>query len=123
MAWEVLWEKGGVRLRCHGALTEADIVEGIDAMQQDPRFDTLRWNINDFSEVHNLADLPGYIEDATARAIGGAYTNPQILMAVVMPDPVFVERSRANIPPDFPYRVGIFTDMPSARDWIENSGA
>ena len=75
MAWEVLWEKGGVRLRCHGALTEADIVEGIDAMQQDPRFDTLRWNINDFSEVHNLADLPGYIEDATARAIGGAYTN------------------------------------------------
>jgi hypothetical protein len=121
VAWEVVWEKSGAWLRCHGALTEEELVAGIDAIQQDPRFDALRYNINDFSEVRNLADLPGYIEDATVRAIGGAYSNPRILMAVVLPDPVFVERSRANFPPGFPYRVGIFVDMSSAREWIRGS--
>lgn len=122
MAWEVIWEKGGVWLRCHGALKEAELIAGVDTMQQDPRFDNLRYNINDFSEVQNLADLPAYFEDVMGRAIGGAYTNPRIRMAVVMPDPIFVERSRNNFPPDFPYRVGIFVDMPSARKWIEDSG-
>lgn len=121
MAYELIWEARGIWRRFHGTLEPADLLASIDEVQRDPRFDDLRYSINDFLDVVNVHDVPGMLEDVLARTIGAAHTNRRIRMAIVTRLGELVARTRDLPEGVMPYPVRLFDSLEDARAWAEGA--
>ncbi len=119
MAYEVVWEPRGVWRRFSGMLTPSDLVASVDEVQGDPRYDSLRYSINDFLAVENAAEIAGILDLVLAKAIGGALSNPNLVMAIVARSETVVSHAKMFLRPDFPYPVKLFPDVDAARVWLK----
>lgn len=119
MAFELVWEPRGVWRRYSGTLCALDLVASVDLVQRDPRYDNLRYSINDFLDVENLADIAGILDVVLAKAIGGAHSNPRLVMAIVGRSEALISHAKLFLRPDFPYPVKLFEDLESARAWLK----
>lgn len=122
MAWELVWEPGGVWRRFTGTVDTAEILQSIEAVQRDPRFDDLRYSLNDFLGVTNVDDVPGLLENVMAQTIGAAQTNAGIRMAIVADHPGILKRWREVPEGLIPYRVRLFERLEDARQWAGAAG-
>ena len=82
MAYEIAWEPRGVWRKYSGTLAPEDLVASVDEVQSDERYDTLRYSINDFLSVENVEEVALILDQVLAKAIGGAFSNPQLVMAM-----------------------------------------
>ena len=62
MAFDLVWEPSGVWRRYSGRLTAADLLASLNQVQIDPRYDTLRYSLNDFLAVENVDDVSGIMD-------------------------------------------------------------
>jgi hypothetical protein len=123
MTCETIWENKGVLKRLSGHVSADEFVRSVEAIQADPRFDDIRYVINDFSQVssHELdADL---LQELAAIQYGAQASNPQVRAVYVglAGDPVLTRLlqsiligSKRSI-----YRVALFETLPQARDWLQ----
>lgn len=118
MACDIVWEPRGVWRRFSGTLTPEDLATSVDVVQRDARYDDLRYSINDFLAVENVADIAGILDTVVAKAIGGAHSNPNLVMAIVARGDAVVSHARLFLMPDFPYPVKLFDNLDAARAWL-----
>jgi hypothetical protein len=118
MAFDLTWEPRGVWRRYHGTLTPGDLSASVDVVQRDERYDTLRYSINDFLAVENVADIALILDQVVAKAIGGAHSNTHLVMAIVARGEAVLSHARLFLMPDFPYPVRLFDNLDAARDWL-----
>ncbi|MDT8991002.1 hypothetical protein RQP54_09020 [Curvibacter sp. APW13] len=117
MAISLEWEPHGAVRIYNGTIHIDGIVDAIAQLQNDPRFDRLRYLIEDFSAVDSLAISESEVDLIVAHAIGAAYSNPHIRVAAVATS----EQTRQLVrqfAKDSPYIVRLFGDTEAARQWI-----
>ncbi len=54
MPFEIVWEPRGVYKRFWGFVTDAEFIRSVKAAQEDPRFDDIHYNINDYLAVEGF---------------------------------------------------------------------
>lgn len=123
MPCETIWENKGVLKRLSGHVSADEFVHSVETIQADPRFDDIRYVINDFSQVssHELgADL---LQELAAIQYGAQASNPQLRAVYVGlgGDPELAQllqsiliSSKRSV-----YRVALFETLPQARDWLQ----
>ena len=87
MSYEVQWMPRGYYKRLNGVITAGEFMQSITDVQEDPRFDTLRYGINDCLEVEDVVISASDVEMFAALGIGAAYTNPNVKIAMVVTHP------------------------------------
>jgi hypothetical protein len=86
MAYENTWEQNGVVKRFTGFLTAAEFIKSAEDVGADPRFDNLRFVINDFLNVVGNDICEDTVKYIGAMHAGRAFTNPNIWVAFVATD-------------------------------------
>lgn len=120
MGYEVSWEQpNGVVKRHFGQVTGRELMAAVVETEADPRFDTLRYVINDFRDCTGLSASATEIEEIAAVDKAAAAINPNIRIAVVatLPDVVAAANAYAN-DPMATYTTRVFASMNEARSWL-----
>lgn len=119
MSYELIWESRGVIKRYFGVLTSTDLVEPVERTEADPRFDDLRYVINDFLAVERLELAPFDVEYVAAVDHAAAKSNHDIWIAVVTTasDVIAVVERYADLSQNA-YPTKIFDTMAQARAWL-----
>jgi hypothetical protein len=61
LAYAIAWEAAGVRKRFSGHVTDEEPMRSVVEVESDPRFDDLRYVVNDFlAELHAASPLDRY---------------------------------------------------------------
>ena len=120
MGYEVIWERKGVVKRFFGHITSADMIKPVIATEADPRFDDLRYVINDFMDVSSVSVSPSTVDEISAVDSAAAMSNPNIRISVAATHPAVVALARqyADSPLNA-YPTCIFPDLEQARAWAE----
>lgn len=124
MAYEIIWESpSGVVKRHFGHVTGGDLRAAVEATESDPRFNGLRYVINDFLDCRSLAVADPEVEEIAAIDNAAALSNNRIRIAVVatLPEVIAVARVYAHDPLT-PYETRICDTMAAARDWLGAPG-
>lgn len=123
MGYAITWEPpSGVIKRHFGHVTGQELLQAIRTTEADPRFDTLRYVINDFLECTGLSVSQSEFDDISAIDAGAAMSNPRIRIAVVAtrPDVVAIARAYAN-DPITAFDTRVFDTMDEARVWLSRT--
>lgn len=117
MSVHISWEPHGVGLCCSGEALADDLIEAMRQIQNDCRFDQLRYALMDFSPVQGLLLSDEELDVLIAMALGAAYSNAHIRLALVSSD----EDGRSlcrRFMRSSPYLTRLFSDVAAARAWI-----
>lgn len=121
MPYGIKWTKKGIRWKFFGIVTSAEALESNLAIYGDSRFDSIRYQIADFTEVEELRlddkDLKkiAFLDKAAARS------NPRISVAIIAPGEALQQilTDYAKYSHDTPWKTKLFETTKSAEDWIE----
>jgi hypothetical protein len=125
--YQLTWEASGGLLRTYsGTVGWAEMNESIAKVHGDPRYEDLRYVINDFTQCDSLDITRDQLEDIAARVSGAEYSHKQrkilkhFRTAYVVTTPTvrdtvvaFFEAIIVDTP------VNIFETLPEARAWIQ----
>ena len=118
MAYEIIWEPRGVVKRFTGRVSEHDMLQSVVDTEVDPRFDTLRFVINDFLAIQGINTSTRVVEEISAIDSGAAASNPHIKVAIVTTSTDVTHLATAYInSPLNQYPTKIFATMAEARTW------
>ena len=121
MPCEIVWEHRGVHKQLSGHLSASEFQRSVEAIQADPRFDEIRYVINDFSAVtgHGLDEQ--HLLELAAIQYGAQASNPQVRAVYVGVDPELARQLRAILIDSQRslYRVALFDTLPQAREWLQ----
>lgn len=111
------WEARGVLRVCSGDIGFEEYMQSTAELHNDPRFDGLRYFIDDFTQVESLHMSSNDVEMVIASMIGAAYSNPHIRMAMVArSEPL--RQMLAQLLRMSPYVNRVFDTQAEAREWI-----
>lgn len=121
MGYEVLWETGGVVKRIFGQVTEPDLIDSVRKVEDDPRFDDIRFVINDFLAITGVTAQIPTIDEISAIDLAASWTNPRIRVAIVTTSPEITALATyyANSPMNT-YPTKLFTSLEDARHWLKS---
>jgi hypothetical protein len=77
----------GYYKRLSGVVTATEFMQSITDVQDDPRFDTVRYGVNDCLEVEDVVISASDVEMFAALGIGAAYSNPNVKIAMIVTHP------------------------------------
>lgn len=121
MPFEIQWESRGAYKRFHGFITMDDLIQAAQRIEGDPRFDDMRYVINDFLAIAGHAVTDTQVRMLAAMDVGAAYTNPNIRIAVVTDRDEVRALTRAyTAPPLNAYPTRIFATLNGAREWLRD---
>lgn len=125
MSYSNLWSKVQVIKQFHGNVTGPDFVESVRAVSGDPRFDSLRSVVNDFSDVSDMSVDESSLIDATALTVGVSISNPRLLVAFVIPEGSVGQKVKTILAPQVvpSYRHQVFQSLADAQDWVTQETA
>ena len=123
MTCETIWENKGVLKRLSGHVSADEFVHSVEAIQADPRFDDIRYVINDFSQVSSHELDEDLLQELAAIQYGAQASNPQVRAVYVglKSDPVLAQLLQSVLigSQRSVYRVALFETLPQARDWLQ----
>lgn len=120
MGYETRWEPPrGVVKRFFGYVSNKELLQSVIDTESDPRFDDLRFVINDFLDVRNISVSRNDVEYISAVDRAAAATNPNIRIAVVAnrPEIIALADQYANSPMNA-YPTRVFATLVEARAWL-----
>jgi len=119
---QIIWENEGVLSSYDGEFTPETHSAGLNALFGDPRIDTIKYMIGDYTEVHGDLLTEEYVDYPVAMTAGAALYLNNIKIALVAIDKkiialcrLFIELSN-KINPTWETR--LFDDIETARSWI-----
>jgi hypothetical protein len=119
--FEHIWEDRGLVRRFYGHVTFDELAKSAILGQQDSRFDTMRYVINDFRECSSVDVPPHAIEEIAATDAGAAMTNDRIRIATVSSDAAILAISDMYEKAGYsPYPVRNFSTIDAARKWLSD---
>jgi hypothetical protein len=119
MGYEITWETRGARKRFFDHVTDAELMRSVEDIESDPRFDSVRYVVNDFLAVASFSVSEENVLTISAIAGAASISNPNIKVAIVATDTGVL--ALAELYADSPlntYPTRIFTNMDAARDWV-----
>lgn len=120
MSYEIIWEPRGVVKRYFGHVTSADMVQSVTDVEGNPRFDDLRYVINDFLAIDDISSSQKDVDDISVLDKGASFTNPQIRIAVVTTSPDVTALATAYAESSMnAYPTKIFASLSEARSWLD----
>lgn len=114
MPYDLAWEPHGVYKRFFGHLTVGDLLQSSQDVNDDPRFDSLRFALNDFLGIEGHAVTAAAVRQQAAANLGSMRSNPNVRVVVVTTDPGLSPRVHS-------YPVEVFETVAEARAWLERS--
>lgn len=120
MGYEVRWEARGAIKRFFGDVSGTDMIRPVVEIEADPRFDTLKYVINDFLAATSVSARTDDVDYVAAADAGAARTNPDILVAVVTTSPDVIAMTTQYTTSNLDiYPLRLFETVADARGWIE----
>jgi hypothetical protein len=120
MAIEIDWEPRGFVRRFRGFVTGAELMQSVAAVGGDPRFDDLRYVINDCRAVEGFDVTAEKIRLVAALDGAAARTNPRVRIAVVTTDERILDLAAMYAAsPLAPYPTRCFPSLEEARTWLD----
>lgn len=120
MSISLQWEPHGVVRTVAGTVHWDEFMASVVAVQNDARFDRLRYAIEDFSGIETVDLNQSDLDMVTAMTIGAAFSNPHIRIAVVA-TLAPVRQLAHSFSRTSPYVTRLFAQLAQAREWI-NAG-
>ncbi|MEW5774595.1 MAG: hypothetical protein AB1916_13835 [Thermodesulfobacteriota bacterium] len=123
MPYKTTWRPGGVIWTFSGVFTGEDAIQANLDIYGDPRFDDLRYQIVDISQVERF-NLPNEaVETAAAMDEAATLSNPRLIVAVVAPtgEALKAAESYKSAMSESRWKVRIFCSMEDAREWVRPS--
>lgn len=120
MAFEIVWEsRRGAYKRFSGHVTEEQMIHSLTQIESDPRFDELRYVINDFLGVDSFAISEECVLMMAAIDNAASTSNPNIRIAVIATDLQIQALAKLYaLSPLNAYPTEVFLDPGDARAWI-----
>ncbi len=122
MAYEIVWESRGAYKRYFGHVTDEELMQSLIKIESDPRFDDIRYVINDFLEVEGFAVSEDSVRVLSALDNAAASSNPNIRIAIVATD--LQIQALAELYAGSPlnvYPTDIFLNSGAARAWLASA--
>lgn len=120
MPYELTWEREGVVKHFWGDVSGNELAESVEEVAAHPRFDGLRFILNDFLDVgKHIFDADSMFRILVSR-IGSRYSNPNIRVLLVTTDADLFALSNGSTPGAFPTtnETKSFTSVAEAREWL-----
>ena len=119
MAYENNWERNGVVKIFSGSVDGRQVLDSVISVEADKRFDSVRYVINDFSNVVDIDINERDIIRIAAMDRGASVTNPNIRIAVVTNDNRMRDlvQRYGKLMKDSPYQALLFESINEAREW------
>jgi hypothetical protein len=119
VAYELVWEPRGIYRRYFGRLSGRDLIDSHVVTQADPRFDGLRYALNDLSGVDSVDVHDDDLTHVVAAQHGAFHSNPNVIVAMVIPSPaILAEFRRFEQAGSTPYRFDVFASLDEARAFL-----
>ena len=119
VAYENNWERNGVVKIFSGSVDGRQVLDSVISVEADKRFDSVRYVINDFSNVVDIDINERDIIRIAAMDRGASVTNPNIRIAVVTNDNRMRDlvQRYGKLMKDSPYQALLFESINEAREW------
>ncbi len=119
MSYEIIWEPHGVVKRFFGHVTSRELVQSVVEIEQDARFDVLRFCINDFLGITGISSSSRDVEEISVIDKGASLSNPRIKIAVVAtsPEVIALTNEYANSSMNS-YTTKLFSSLGEAESWL-----
>jgi hypothetical protein len=122
MGFNLIWHERGVTKRYFGALTGQDVLNSVQEVEADERFDDIRYVINDFTAIDSVAleSFSSDLIDLIAAIDKAAYSaNPRIRIPIVTTNPDIERMSRHYADSDLnAYPTKIVATLDAAYAWL-----
>lgn len=121
MPCEIVWEHKGVYKHLSGFVSAEEFVRSVEAIQADPRFDEIRYVINDFCDVTGHQLTHELLSELAAIQYGAHASNPNcrvvyvgtdLALTCLLEDVLIGSMLSA-------YQVTLFASVPEAREWLQ----
>lgn len=113
------WEPHGVVRTFSGQIEFDEYMQSIAELQNDLRFDTLRFIVEDFSLATSVRIAASDVDMIIATTIGAAFSNPHIRIAAVAQEPT-LRQLISLFSQTSPYVTQSFERLSDAREWIRD---
>lgn len=117
MPIHITWEPHGVVQTVHGSVAALELIESLQQLQNDLRFDILRYLVQDYSALDAVQLSHAESEVLACTTVGAAYVNPHIRVAIVGASPAARTLARHSMDTS-PYLCRRFDALEPARAWI-----
>ena len=125
MPYEKHWEKGGVVTRYWGFIDGGELADSCESIAADPRFDDLRFVIQDFATIDGHDIDAASIERIAVCRIGSMASNPNIrVLMVTVDEGVAAVKSQLESPRyGETFETRVFASVTLARQWLKEQPA
>jgi len=119
VAYENKWESNGVIKIFSGSIDGQQVLDSVISVEEDIRFDSVRYVINDFLRVADINISDGDVARIAAIDRAASITNPNIRIAVVTKDDRMRELAQryGELMRNSPYQALLFESIGAAREW------
>lgn len=117
MPFEHHWRKRSLYKRFFGDTTPNDFMLSVELTHGDPRFDELRYTINDFTEATLPQLSQSEVMAFAAHGIGAAYSNAQIQIVVITQD-LHAHEMALRYALVAPFKLKVFETREEANAWL-----
>ena len=122
MAYEIVWESRGAYKRFYAHVTDEELMRSLTQIESDPRFDNLRYVLNDFLAVESFTVSEDCVHMMSAIDHAAASSNPDIRIAIVATDLQLQALAKLYaLSPLNVYPTEIFMNTGDARSWISTA--
>jgi len=120
MAFTNNWEQRGVLKIFSGFVDGQQVLDSVISIEEDSRFDTVRYVINDFLDVADFDISDAEIVRIAAIDRAASASNPNIRIALVTQDYRIRELAQrySTLMQNSPYKTSLFPSVEAARQWI-----
>ena len=123
MPYETHWEEEGIRWVYVGTMTDDDILRSNLELYDDPRFETIRYQIADLREVEHFEGSSRAVRRLSRMDADQATRNPNIRVAILAQAALM--RGIANVyamsGAESPWETRVFESEKEAREWLDAS--
>jgi hypothetical protein len=116
LGYSLTWEHRGFHVTYSGKITSKDVMNVINEIQGDSRFDALRYGISEYLNVESYEITPAQLMIHVAHWNGSAQSNPNMVLASVTTHQKILELLQAN--GKVKHQRKIFSTLQEARNWL-----
>ncbi|MCW8900089.1 MAG: hypothetical protein OQK75_13045 [Gammaproteobacteria bacterium] len=119
MAYTLEWETKGVYWEYSGTISGKEIIEASTKIYGDPRFDSLRYKLVDFSAAEEVLISEDEIKLITFQHAAASKSNARIKNAIVLTkDDERGKLYAGYLVKSSPWEVRIFDHLEEANNWV-----
>jgi DNA polymerase/3'-5' exonuclease PolX len=123
MPCKITWEENGILFTHTGRVTNDEIMRMNDLMYGDNRFETIQYQISDYTLVtENLVNIQGAKIAGTLDRFSARWTSRHMKLVVVTTDPAFIRIAEHYFDQfrETEWEGRVFPDLESAYRWVRS---